>query len=394
MPQSQIFSNFLAGKQKADDKALLQQQRDLSQQAAQGGVQSQAFKDLVGTNPAMASKIGGLLGDIGEDRERSLFQDARKLNTALKANNIEGALRLVENRLDMGDKLAVENNQPWDPSDTLEMKVKIEAGQIQQVISELDLVDQAGIQSGLIKGQSLTPDQREFKQFKGMEEGADKQAFGKLIGAISKTATAEERGKIQQVVGDIKTIQDVKRASGKETAKLAVQLKLKPDVQRAVVLAQELAKGEAAKTNSERGNDRALNVYNAAKDGLLGAMSGASTGPALGWLPAITSNQQIADGAVAAMAPVLKQLFRTAGEGNFSDSDQKVLMGMVPTRSDTPKARVEKLKLIDTIVMAKLGGSISQGQDTQQPEQQGAPQTATGPNGEKLQLVNGQWVPL
>jgi hypothetical protein len=394
MPQSRIFQNFLGARRQAEADQRAQQERDLQKQAAAGGVQSQAFQDFAGVNPVAASKLGGILGDIGEDRERSLFQDARKLNNALKADDIPGSLSLIKNRLDMGDKLALESNQPWDPSDTLEMKEKIEAGLISEVIADLDLVEQAGIQSGLIKGDRLTPDQREFRQFKNMEEGPDKQAFGKLIGAISKTATAEERGRIQQVVGDIKTIQDVKRASGKETAKLAVQLKLKPDVQRAVVLAQELAKGEAAKTNSERGNDRALNVYNAAKDGLLGAMSGASTGPALGWLPAITSNQQIADGAVAAMAPVLKQLFRTAGEGNFSDSDQKILMGMVPTRSDTAQARVEKLKLIDTIVMAKLGGDISPTQNVQQPEQQSAPQTATGPNGEKIQLVNGQWVPL
>ena len=366
---------LLEGQQAGDAMQQREIQQRIAQQSQQQGFNPLANQDinqLQALNPQAGGDILNGFLKLDEERQRSFFTDNRKLKNLLEANNKEGALSLLADRLKQGARIADSGGQPFNPADTLEVQQDILNNDIQGALQKSTIVDNVAIDTGFLKGSNLTPDQREFKQFKSMEEGADKQAFGKLIGAISKTATAEERGKIQQVVGDIKTIQDVKRASGKETAKLAVQLKLKPDVQRAVVLAQELAKGEAAKTNSERGNDRALNVYNVAKDGLLGAMSGATTGPAAGWIPALTSNQQIADGAVAAMAPVLKQIFRTAGEGNFSDHDQAVLMGMVPTRSDTPKARVAKLKLIDTIVMAKLGGNIPPAQNAQQPVQQGA----------------------
>lgn len=103
---------------------------------------------------------------------------------------------------------------------------------------------------------------------------------------------------------------------------------------------------------------RTLNTYVQARDGLLGGLSGATTGPVAGRIPAFTSDQQIADGAVSAMAPVLKQLFRSAGEGTFTEKDQELLLNMVPTRSDNPDARKAKMENIDRIVAAKLGMEV------------------------------------
>lgn len=85
------------------------------------------------------------------------------------------------------------------------------------------------------------------------------------------------------------------------------------------------------------------------------AMSGTVTGPVAGRIPAVTAGQQIAEGAQATMAPILKQLFRDSGEGTFTDSDQHLLMQMVPTRTDHPEARKAKIAMIDSIVRAKLG---------------------------------------
>jgi hypothetical protein len=66
----------------------------------------------------------------------------------------------------------------------------------------------------------------------------------------------------------------------------------------------------------------------------------------------------VAEGAVAAIAPVLKQLFRVAGEGVFTDRDQQLLLDMVPKRTDFPQAREAKLANIDKIVFVchSLGG--------------------------------------
>jgi hypothetical protein len=102
-------------------------------------------------------------------------------------------------------------------------------------------------------------------------------------------------------------------------------------------------------------NERAYQVYSTGIQGLIRGLSGSDTGPVAGRMPAVTSAQQIAEGSVAAMAPVLKQLFRESGEGTFTEGDQKILMDMLPTRKDLPEARAAKIANIDAIVRAKLG---------------------------------------
>lgn len=99
----------------------------------------------------------------------------------------------------------------------------------------------------------------------------------------------------------------------------------------------------------------AWNTYKEARFGLLEGLKGTTTGPVVGRMPSFFATQQIAEGSVAAMAPVLKQIFRVSGEGVFTDKDQQLLLDMVPKRSDEPEARAAKIKNIDRIIMAKLG---------------------------------------
>ena len=103
---------------------------------------------------------------------------------------------------------------------------------------------------------------------------------------------------------------------------------------------------------------KTVDMYVAARDGLLAGLEGSETGPIAGRIPAVTTGQQVAEGGVAAMAPVLKQLFRVAGEGVFTDRDQALLIDMVPKRTDNPEARAEKMANIDAIVSAKLGQPV------------------------------------
>lgn len=117
--------------------------------------------------------------------------------------------------------------------------------------------------------------------------------------------------------------------------------------------------GPAYLKTAEKGGDRsaALNLYETAKQGLLDGLRGTNTGPIMGRMPAFTSGQQIAEGGVAAMAPVLKQLFRVSGEGVFTDRDQQLLLDMIPTRKTNPDAFMTQIENIDRIVKAKLGVS-------------------------------------
>jgi hypothetical protein len=104
----------------------------------------------------------------------------------------------------------------------------------------------------------------------------------------------------------------------------------------------------------EQANRATFEAYAVARDGLLAGLSQTDTGYWAGKIPPITEGQQIAEGGVAAMAPVLKQLFRAAGEGVFTDRDQQLLLDMVPTRDDLEGARLVKMEMIDKLVRAKL----------------------------------------
>lgn len=147
-------------------------------------------------------------------------------------------------------------------------------------------------------------------------------------------------------------------------------------------------KAEADKLKKEGELKKTVDMYVAARDGLMGGLEGTTTGPVMGNIPAVTSGQQIAEGGVAAMAPVLKQLFRVSGEGVFTDRDQALLLDMVPKRTDNPAARTEKMANIDRIVSAKLGVPINEGSDI------GSQVRAAGveyqPNLYEYRVVNGQ----
>ena len=112
---------------------------------------------------------------------------------------------------------------------------------------------------------------------------------------------------------------------------------------------------EAAAAKESRAIEQVWDMYTTARSGVMEGLARTMTGPIAGRIPAVTANQQIAEGGVAAMAPVLKQLFRVSGEGVFTDRDQALLLDMVPKRSDRPEAREAKMRNIDAIVRAKLG---------------------------------------
>lgn len=119
--------------------------------------------------------------------------------------------------------------------------------------------------------------------------------------------------------------------------------------------------GSSKADEADTSRSQALALYETARDGLIAGLEGTSTGPIAGRIPAFTAGQQTAEGGVAAMAPVLKQLFRVSGEGVFTDKDQQLLLDMVPKRTDLPESRKAKIENIDKIVKAKLGIGQSAG---------------------------------
>ena len=151
---------------------------------------------------------------------------------------------------------------------------------------------------------------------------------------------------------------------------------------------------EAAKLDAKTANEReakakqnaiALSVYESGIGNLQRSLEGTVTGPVVGSLPAMTSSAQMAEGAVAAMAPILKEIFRVSGEGTFTDKDQELLLGMIPKRTTLPEARTAQLQAIDAIVRAKLGA----GQSQQASQAKYAVGQIVEMNGRKYRVIGG-----
>lgn len=237
--------------------------------------------------------------------------------------------------------------------------------QIEQ--AELDLEQQrALLDQGLL---GMTADQREFAELtkdltdedivraRRIKLGLDPRAVGSAIQTITEKGTVKEVGATEKEI-----------ASAKEEGKLISQLKLEPEIERKVTSVIAAAKADADSMANEKSDSAAFNLYQTAFSGLSTALGQTTTGPIFGLMPAITSKQQIAEGAIAAVAPILKQLFRTAGEGTFTDKDQELLLKMVPTRTDTAESSRSKMINIDSIVRAKLKQPLVDNFDEELPQ--------------------------
>lgn len=179
---------------------------------------------------------------------------------------------------------------------------------------------------------------------------ADERQYGEGRYAVTRSDKIEDR-EDQQSFAAAQNAESRAFSAGENEKNRETQLEI------AGARTQALLDAEAAKRNKvEESRKAALNTWNTAKQGLVDALEETNTGPIVGRLPAVTAKQQTAEGAAAALAPVLKQIFRTAGEGTFTDRDQALLLEMAPTRKDRPEARAAKIKNIDAIIAAKLGG--------------------------------------
>ena len=156
------------------------------------------------------------------------------------------------------------------------------------------------------------------------------------------------------IIGGVPSIVDKGSGTARPLSTLPAEVNAAAQLKGAEVGAAQSATANVEQQVKARERQNALQLYEAARDGLISGLGGSKTGPVVGRIPAVTAPQQIAEGSVAAMAPVLKQLFRVAGEGVFTDRDQALLIDMVPKRSDLPEARKAKMANIDAIVKAKL----------------------------------------
>ena len=108
-------------------------------------------------------------------------------------------------------------------------------------------------------------------------------------------------------------------------------------------------------TEKQQKDERAFAVYEQAVAGMQKALGASPTGYFVGMLPAVTVGMQKLDAATESFLPTLKDVFRGAGEGTFTEGDQQILTNLVPTRQDAPEVAAFKLEQLDRMVRIKLG---------------------------------------
>lgn len=327
---------------------------ELSKLAATGD--KQALQQLSGVAPERAKQFQQL--KMGE-------QEILKQQEQNRINSVVNAAARVQNIKDPKGKLAFLKqrkseleSQGLSTQDTDEAISLFESGNIQDGNLLIDSVVDMGIQSGILK------------PLESKQQSAEGISFENLIANFSEEDKTKARrvkagldprmvGSASQTIANLGTEADIANVEAviegaKEVSKLTAQKELKPEIESAVVSAVGQAKAEVNKIGEERSNDKALGVYEGAMSNLTKALDKTVTGPFIGLTPAMTSNAQIADGAVALMLPLMKDVFRSAGEGTFTEGDQKILTDLIPTRSDNPKARASKITMLDSMIRAKL----------------------------------------
>jgi len=333
--------------------AIQQQEQQIAQQPLRNelaGLQVQQAQQAVGT------------GAIAQTQQRSvLMNQVSKALLGLPESQWQQAIPLINQQIE-GSGLP-----PIDPATATREKFQQVADVTQEFIADPERA------TAFQKGQTFqvqTPEgpaiaTNVFDPTTGGQR-LEITPLGPGVVPTSRIGETPTQRQIREVMTEIQ----------KTSAKAGIKLRTEPSIQAAVIQAVSEVKSTQKAIGDQRSNQTALDTYKTAMKGLVDSLAGTDTGPFIGLLPALTANQQIADGATAAMSPILKDLFRTAGEGTFTDKDQELLTKMVPTRTDLPAARRSKIQNIDAIIRAKL----SQPQEVPaQPSAQTTPAPAAAP---------------
>ncbi|MGH1427446.1 MAG: hypothetical protein ACRBEE_05865 [Arenicella sp.] len=224
------------------------------------------------------------------------------------------------------------------------------AGATLKVVDPLTL-DQAADNERADRELALKANDQEFNQNLGVAKFGETQRSNQARESVARGNLTVNQQRLQQ---DINKSNQPKQAAARKTATDENGVLRFVDDGSKVFPAVEKADKKGQK--EQRKNLRAYSTFEKAIDNVDSAMDKLfTTGPVVGRFPAVSAEQQTADGAIATLAPVLKQIFRSSGEGVFTDKDQELLMAMVPTRKDEPEARKAKIANIKSVVRSKMG---------------------------------------
>ena len=306
-------------------------------------------------------------------REQAMARDVRTMRFHMLNGDKESLRTLIGNRWETIETLG------GDASHTEALAGMLNSGDDEKLMKTLDGWDQLAVSHGLLDAENANESPTQFGSTKTFKDADNNLYFGSTARdpntGTMKTLLSPIGPAPEYAGAPLQMVEEYGETSGERvtragaTSNISRKGQLEADFDLLPQVAARVATAEAevgrtfARAEETRTNEAALNAYNVAFGNLADSLGQTVTGPIAGLMPAITSNQQIAKGAVAVMQPVLKSLFRSAGEGVFTDKDQQILSDMIPTRSTSEKARAAQLIAIDALVRARLKGSKVDMQD-------------------------------
>jgi hypothetical protein len=138
-----------------------------------------------------------------------------------------------------------------------------------------------------------------------------------------------------------------------------IKAQTEPTIARDIAFAQQTAKDQAEAAATKAKLNKALTIYSGASNRLMKSLGETETGPIIGLIPAVTGNAKTAERVINQMGPVLKSVFRQAGEGAWTNFDQIALMEIAADRTLEPEARVKVMGALDALVRETAGQPVS-----------------------------------
>lgn len=177
---SQKAPDIVGSFKKGREEARQVQVKTLTGEAlkAGGGAALEQLKEL---DPKIALELGtSLRAGTAADIE-DFVRDASVGKRLLQSGNTQGFIQFAQQRSN------TLRQQGRDTAQTDRVLELARTGNSQQALDEL-----TAFTGSLERSVDVTAKQREFEQFTRMPEGPEKDAFGRLIGAVSRRAEAEE----------------------------------------------------------------------------------------------------------------------------------------------------------------------------------------------------------
>ena len=323
-------------------------------QRIQAGENQQAvISELMAQSPQAAQQLMNLLG--GQQNLDAGAAEVEALKSKLGMQTLQTAALPIFGAMQVDDDKARTNL--LNEAATVFEKQSPETAAVIKQIGGLQGRQQFDAVVGLVKslrGAGVLPDDPSQLQM-GMGQSADIAKF-EYWKQMNPDATPDEMRAVYNKIIDPQA-RSFASGIGAGQAKLMTEQGMTPVLaERAQQVKVGEGRGEqqlASEANAKK-NSVAFQTYRAALSQLEKAASQTATNPIAGAFPALSANAQIMEGAISTMAPLLKDVFRQAGEGTFTDKDQEILLKMVPTRSDHPEASKAKLQMIDNIISSKL----------------------------------------